>query len=244
MAFRAGLSSEGLRPGAGFYDARCRAGFVLKALGSARQPFFLLLAEKKEGKEKGTPRLGLRYAPTALRFSPFPARVDSLPALGQTCTRLIPEKAAMLGCTKGEEVLRSRLRPPRPVNAAVGRAAPGDVRRTEPVLPGWQPVPVDAAEHRRQKTDQREDCPSDRRSRVPQRPFCAEKRREPLASGEGQVVGGLFFWVLFFGRAKKSTAGARCRALSRTHPRASVHETVSGCIGVQTVLFPRTLFIR
>jgi hypothetical protein len=39
---------------------------VLKALGSARQPFFSLLAQRKEGKRKAPPRLGLRFAPTPL----------------------------------------------------------------------------------------------------------------------------------------------------------------------------------
>jgi hypothetical protein len=45
------------------------AQVLFEALGSARQPFFLLFAQKKEGKENGTPRLGLRFAPTALRAS-------------------------------------------------------------------------------------------------------------------------------------------------------------------------------
>jgi hypothetical protein len=40
----------------------------------------------------------------SLRFSRFPARVNSLPSVGQTCTRLPPEIAAMLGCINGMDV--------------------------------------------------------------------------------------------------------------------------------------------
>src|SRR5210317_649981 len=52
-----------------FFDVRGGAHPVFDALGSARQPFFSLLAQRKEGKRKGTPRLGLRCAPTSLRSS-------------------------------------------------------------------------------------------------------------------------------------------------------------------------------
>jgi hypothetical protein len=38
---------------------RYRADLFLKALGSARQPFFLLFAQKKEGKEKAMSPLGV-----------------------------------------------------------------------------------------------------------------------------------------------------------------------------------------
>ena len=38
--------------------------------------------------------------------------------------------------------------------------------------------PLGAAEHRRAKTDQREDCLTERSEGVPQRPFSAEERRE------------------------------------------------------------------
>jgi hypothetical protein len=52
-----------------FESARRRAGLFLIALGSARQPFFSLLAQRKEGKRNAPPRLGLRCAPTSLRSS-------------------------------------------------------------------------------------------------------------------------------------------------------------------------------
>jgi hypothetical protein len=83
------------------------------ALGGARPPFFLLLAQKKEGKEKGTPRLGLRCAPTALRASAQDRRCGSASAdnkapalflqspIAQTVLALIGLDPAVLGCAKG-----------------------------------------------------------------------------------------------------------------------------------------------
>jgi hypothetical protein len=99
-------------------------GLYLSVRGGAHSHYFSLLAQRKVAKRNGTPRFGLRYAPTCLRFSPFPARVNSWAAPTQICTRLPPETAAILGCTKG-----------------TGYSVVGSVR----------PGPVDAAEHHRTK---------------------------------------------------------------------------------------------
>ncbi|MEZ5589145.1 MAG: hypothetical protein R3E46_18940, partial [Sedimenticolaceae bacterium] len=52
-----------------FLEARGGAYSFLIALGSARQRYSSLLAQRRVTRRKGTPRLGRRYAPTPLRSS-------------------------------------------------------------------------------------------------------------------------------------------------------------------------------
>ena len=87
--------------------------WVWRALGGAHPPFFLLLAQKKEGKEKGTAKAwpALRADYPALLGAKRALR-NSLATLGQTVLALIRFPPVVLGCTKGELVLRSRLSPP------------------------------------------------------------------------------------------------------------------------------------
>ena len=74
------------------------------------------------------------------------------------------------------------------------------------------PRPVGAAEHRRTGSEKREDCLSDRRERVPQRRFRAEKHRAPGASTEGKSSGALSFAYFSLGKQRKV---GRVRAAAR-----------------------------
>ncbi len=74
------------------------------------------------------------------------------------------------------------------------------------------PCPVGAAEHRRTGSEKREDCLSDRRERVPQRRFRAEKHRAPGASAEGKSSGALSFAHFSLGKQRKV---GRVRAAAR-----------------------------
>ena len=62
---------------------------------------FLCLPKEKYPKEMAPDDLPLANARGSLRFSPFPARVNSRSLIAQTCTRLSPETAAMLGSVNG-----------------------------------------------------------------------------------------------------------------------------------------------
>ena len=62
---------------------------------------FFCLPKRNEPKKKAPDDLPLAVAMGALRFSPFPARVNSWALPTQTCTRLFPEKAVMLGGVNG-----------------------------------------------------------------------------------------------------------------------------------------------
>jgi hypothetical protein len=210
----------------------------LDALGAARPPFFSLLAQRKEGKRKGTPT-----AWSPLR-SDCPALLGQNRRCGTPSLRSVRQSSLLpvLSCgarlhRRGPRAHRGRLQrqPPsmQPSIAVLGggkralsdRAQPrGKLGRSPEAIQGvgqavpavvghsptrcsvvdyCHPFPVDAAEHRRDQTDQREDCLSERSERVPQRPFGIEKRREPLVADEGQVSGCPFFSSLFFGQAKK-----------------------------------------
>ena len=62
---------------------------------------FFCLSKRNEPKKKTPDDLPLASARGSLRFSPLPARVNSWAAPTQTCTRLFPETAAMLGIVNG-----------------------------------------------------------------------------------------------------------------------------------------------
>ena len=71
----------------GFSLVSLRDGLILKAAGAPQAPFFLLLAQKKEGKEKGT----LLTPPSAsLRFSPVAARKELASCAGSNTFSLHP----------------------------------------------------------------------------------------------------------------------------------------------------------
>jgi hypothetical protein len=82
-----------------------------------RAPVPLFFAcPKKRRQKKGPPTTCAATATRpSLRFSQFPVRVNSLAALAQTCTRIFPEPAAMLGSVNG-----------------IGAACPARVRLVNP----------------------------------------------------------------------------------------------------------------
>jgi hypothetical protein len=65
------------------------------------------------------------------------------------------------------------------------------------------PNPLGAAEHRRSKTEKREDCLTERSEGVPQRPFSAEERRAVGAQRRPSCRGALFFAFFLLGKQKK-----------------------------------------
>ena len=146
---------------------------------------------------------------------------NSLATLGQTVLALIRFPPVVLGCTKGELVLRSRLLSPRAPWTPPSIAAAGGPKRGVSERPPGSEFPSAARR---------------------------EKRRAPRASGEGQVVGCPFFWVLFFGHAKKRIAGALRRALSKptahgppTTVRTRVPDATSATIDGGAVCYDRAL---
>lgn len=157
---------------AGFF-----VGGILKALGAAHPRSFLLLGQKKRNQRKRHPKTcPSPMARGSLRFSRFPARVNSLPAVAQTCTRFIRKS---LRCSAASTGL------------------------------GCAPRPLGAAEHRRQKTEKREDCLTERSEGVPQRPFCAEERRE-VGAQRRPSLGVPFLFVAFLWASKEK--GPACGA--------------------------------
>ena len=90
---------------------------------------FFCLPKRNEPKKKAPDDLPLAVARGPLRFSPFPARVNSRASPAQTCTRLFPETAAMLGGVNGPRVAIAHYGAPRPLGAAEHRRAkPGEAR--------------------------------------------------------------------------------------------------------------------
>ena len=87
------------------------------------------------------------------------------------------------------------------------------------------PCPVDAAEHRRTGSEKREDCLSDRRERVPQRRFRAEKRRAPGASAEGKSSGALSFGSFSLGKQRQGFSLDRPQADPKGERAARVKGT-------------------
>src|SRR3569623_292606 len=89
------------------------------------------------------------------------------------------------------------------------------------IVLGWSTIPVDEAEHRSSGENRpagaRQGCRafSDRPGKASRKtPLLIEKRRAPT----GRVSGRPFFWLLFFGRAKKSNSPAVRKPHSKTHP--------------------------
>ena len=148
----------------------------------------ICLSKRKKPKKKTPDDLPLANARGSLRFSPFPARVNSRSLIAQTCTRLFPETAVMLGSVNGTGVQIVGYGVPRPPWCS--RAPQG-------------------------KTGRSEDCLSDRRSRVPQRRFWSRSTGKSQRSGD-PALGCLFFGLPFFGQAKKGNAGALSTAPSKT----------------------------
>ena len=74
--------------------------FLMCAAAHTRVHFFCL-SKRNEPKKKTPDDLPLADARGSLRFSPFPARVNSRSTTAQTCTRFFPETAAMLGGVNG-----------------------------------------------------------------------------------------------------------------------------------------------
>ena len=102
--------------------------FLMCAAAHTRVHFFCL-SKRNEPKKKTPDDLPLADARGSLRFSPFPARVNSRSATAQTCTRLFPETAVMLGGVNGTEVQRFSYGAPPPLGAAEHRRAkPGEAR--------------------------------------------------------------------------------------------------------------------
>jgi len=190
-----------------FFDVRGGAHPVFDALGSARQPFFSLLAQRKEGKRKGTPRLGLRCAPTSLRSSAKTGAAELAPFGRSDSPRFSRFCPAVLGCTKGR-----------------GRS----------VAESLHLGPVDAAEHHSRFREQARACLSGRRPRVHARRKGREAQGTPCVS-KGQVVGGLFLWFVSFGQAKEMNAGVRRRAHQK-HP-VRQREQNQGCAPPSAVPF-------
>jgi hypothetical protein len=84
----------------GFGLVSFRDGLILKAAGAPRAPFFLLLAQKKEGKQKGT----LLPRPSAsLRSSRPAARKELASIAGSDTFSLNPQTAAVLGASEGKQ---------------------------------------------------------------------------------------------------------------------------------------------
>ena len=80
------------------------------------------------------------------------------------------------------------------------------------------PRPLGAAEHHRQKTDQREDCLTERSEGVPQRPFSAEERRE--VGAKRRPSRGVPFLLPSFLWASKEKKGWRAEpSASKTSAR-------------------------
>ncbi len=177
------------------FDVRGGAHSHFDALGSARQPFFLLLVQKKEGKEKDPRRL----APCCRKG--FPALLGQNRRCGTRDLRSL-RQSSLLPVLSCDARRRQRDR-----GALIGlRSAPSP----------WcsrasQPFPEASA------------CMSDRpqggSSRAPETARSTGKSERSA----DQAVGCPFFWLLFFGQAKKSNAGARRRAHSK-NTRAQAHK--------------------
>jgi hypothetical protein len=161
---------------AGFVlDSARRRAPILKAGAAPHAGPFSLLAQRKGTKRKGPRRL----APCRWQGVPCASRIGrrSLNCLGPSMAlALRAPQAATIGllpdlslAALGQTTLAC-LRPTLRCSAASTGWG-----RTDPATE--YPGPLGAAEHRRQKTDQREDCLTDRREGVPQRPFSAEARR-------------------------------------------------------------------
>ncbi len=80
-------------------------------------------------------------------------------------------------------------------------------------------IPVGAAEHRRYKSDKREDCLTERSEGVPQRPFCAEERRAVGAKRRPSLRGALSFAFFSLGKQRKE-GRARSAERIKNSPRA------------------------
>ena len=93
----------------------------MRSAERARVHFFCL-SKRKEPKKKPPDDLPLAVARGSLRFSPFPARVNSRASPAQTCTRFSPETAAMLGGVNGTGLPIADYGVPRPLGAAKHRS--------------------------------------------------------------------------------------------------------------------------
>ena len=83
---------------------RADADFVLMRAAARTRVHFFCLSKRNEPKKKTPDDLPLAGARGSLRVSPFPGRVNSQSKTAQTCTRLFPETAAMLGGVNGTGV--------------------------------------------------------------------------------------------------------------------------------------------
>jgi len=89
------------------------------------------------------------------------------------------------------------------------------------------PFPLGAAEHRKVKTDQREDCLSpSQRWASSAAPVLAEERREVGAKRRPSRGVPFLLTTFLCGMAKKSSAGALSPALSKTNLRARAHKNI------------------
>ena len=119
---------------------------VLKALGSARQPFFSFLAQTKEGQRKALPRLGLRSSVKTGAAELSRAFHGPRPA------------GAASGDKQTPVCLITLLRRAQTVLALIGfdlRCSAAPRGRGHSVARIWHPDPVDAAEHRSRSREKR-----------------------------------------------------------------------------------------
>jgi hypothetical protein len=159
---------------------------------------FLLLAQEKVTKEKGTP---IPAAPAGLLCAARARReVQKLALRAQTSELLDPSCPALLdashGDPKSQQQRRARLAAP---NIAARSFLPIVAMRSEPYCIGFS-GPLRRAEQRSGRRKKKRSCLSPYSGE-----FCASRLpRAAQGSPEGaEEPGSPFFWFLFFGEAKK-----------------------------------------
>ena len=182
----------------------------------ARQrTYFLCVDKESRQRKRPLPRETLRCAPGTLRCSPW---------AGSAQTRLRLKHAQPFSAHACAPRLGQKGPAPR---SKVWRA-----KGSPTLLP---PVPCGRAEQRRSARKKGRACLS--RRRVCAHPGRSEQRKEPR---RGPDFGSPFFWVLFFGEAKKSASAAGPRPGTPRKPKNpdKAQETKTKNIRVNPSLHP------
>ena len=174
-------------------------GEGLQAGGCPAASNFLLLRQKKVTKEKATRLSG------SLRFAPGNLRCSITTGVGRTRfaqTTAALDTASICAARPGQTGFGGE--------AGFGEAGSRKARPRRCPLPHPTPPPVGLGRGAQAKADQGERLSE--RSEFELDPAFAEHRRLPRSAAQGtQTIGSPFFWVLFFGDAKKSASPAGAR---------------------------------
>ena len=194
-------------------------------------PFALRRGKPASCRLRGAPWNSLRCVAASFRH---PRRVSSR-GMGASTPMLTPQPPRRRRSQQGVDSRTSKQPNSRtsiraiaalgPSCAARGACAremrPSEATARVDVVP---PCPSGCAEERRVWRIRARDCLSEaQRSEFERDPAGREHRRLPRSEAQGtQTVGSPFFWVLFFGEAKKSTSPAGATPGLRPQPRHAV----------------------